>query len=34
LLSFLRGCGYAVTHLDGSPVEVIDNYGHLMAVPA
>jgi hypothetical protein len=34
LLSFLRGCGYAVTHLDGSPVEGIVQYGHVLAVPA
>ena len=34
LLSFLRGCGYAVTHLDGSPVEEIVQYGHVLAVPS
>lgn len=34
LLSFLRGCGYAVTHLDGSPVEGIVQYGHVLAVPS
>ncbi len=34
LLSFLRGCGYGVTHLDGSPVEEIVQYGHVLAVAA
>lgn len=34
LLSFLRDCDYAVTHLDGSPVAEIIQYGHVLAVPA
>ena len=33
LLSFLRDCGYAVTHLDGSPVGEIKDYGHVFAAP-
>ena len=33
LLSYLRDCGYVVTHLDGSPVAEIVDYGHVFATP-
>lgn len=34
LLSFLHECGYKVSHLDGSQVVELSNYGHVLAEPA
>lgn len=33
LLSFLKECGYEVRDLDGGGVNLITNYGHVMATP-
>jgi len=33
LLGYLKECGYTVSQLDGSPVEGITNYGHILAAP-